>query len=42
MAEPTKEELLARIAELEEQAASKKSGKLEFKVSKKGGVSVYG
>ena len=42
MAEPTKEELLARIAELEKQAASKKSGKLEFKVSEKGGVSVYG
>ena len=42
MAEPTKEELLARIAELEKQAASNKSGKLEFKVSEKGGVSVYG
>jgi hypothetical protein len=42
MAEPTKEELLARIAELEKQAASKKSGKLEFKVSEKGAVSVYG
>ena len=42
MAEPTKEELLARIAELEKQAAAKKSGKLEFRVSEKGGVSVYG
>ena len=42
MAEPTKEELLARIAELEKQSESKKSGKLEFKVSEKGGVSVYG
>ena len=42
MAEPTKEELLARIAELEKQAASKKSGKLEFRVGDKGGVSVYG
>lgn len=42
MTEPTKEELLARIAELEKQAASRKSGKLEFKVSEKGGVSVYG
>ena len=34
--------MLARIAELEKQAASKKAGKLEFKVSEKGGVSVYG
>ena len=42
MAEPTTEELLARIAELEKQAAAKKSGKLEFRVSEKGGVSVYG
>lgn len=40
--EATKEELLARIAELEKQAATKKSGRLEFKVSEKGGVSVYG
>jgi hypothetical protein len=42
MSEPTKDELLARIAELEKQAASKKTGRLEFKVSEKGGVSVYG
>ena len=42
MAEPTKEELLARVAELEKQVAAKKAGKLEFKVSEKGGVSVYG
>ena len=42
MAEPTKEELLARIAELEKQVEAKKSGKLEFRVSEKGGVSVYG
>jgi hypothetical protein len=40
--EPTKEELLARIAELESQAAGKKSGRMDFKVSEKGGVSVYG
>jgi hypothetical protein len=40
--EPTKEELLARIAELEKQTGSKRSGRLEFKVSEKGGVSVYG
>ena len=42
MAAPTKEELMARIAELEKQAATKKAGKLEFRVSEKGGVSVYG
>jgi hypothetical protein len=42
MAEPTKEELLARVAELEKQVAAKKAGKLDFKVSEKGGVSVYG
>jgi hypothetical protein len=42
MTEPTKEELMARIAELEKQAATKKTGRLEFRVSEKGGVSVYG
>jgi len=42
MAEPTHEELLARIAELEKQVGSKQSGKLEFRVGEKGGVSVYG
>lgn len=42
MTEPTKEDLIARIAELEKQAETKKSGKLEFRVSEKGGVSVYG
>jgi hypothetical protein len=42
MSEPTKEELLARIAELERQVGGKKSGNLEFKVGEKGGVSVYG
>jgi hypothetical protein len=42
MAEPTKEELLARIAELEKQSGSKRSGSLEFRVGEKGGVSVYG
>src|SRR5579884_1335598 len=40
--EPSKEELLARIAELEKQAGSKRTGRMEFKVSEKGGVSVYG
>jgi hypothetical protein len=42
MAEPTREELLARIAELEKQTGTRKRGELEFKVSEKGAVSVYG
>ncbi len=42
MAEPTKEELLARIAELEKQTGGRKKGTLEFRVGEKGGVSVYG
>jgi hypothetical protein len=40
--EPTKDDLLARIAELEKQASTKKTGRMEFRVSEKGGVSVYG
>jgi len=42
MSEPTREELMQRIAELEKQAGAKKSGELQFKVGEKGGVSVYG
>jgi hypothetical protein len=42
MSEPTKEDLMARIAELEKKLGSKEGGKLEFKVGDKGGVSVYG
>ena len=42
MAEPTKEELLARIAELEKKAEGRRKGTLEFRVGEKGGVSVYG
>ena len=42
MAEPTKEELLARIAELEKQTQGRKKGAIEFRVGEKGGVSVYG
>lgn len=42
MTEPTKEELLARIAELERQTGSRKKGALEYRVGEKGGVSVYG
>jgi hypothetical protein len=41
MAEPTYEELKARIAELEKQGGHRR-GELEFRVSDKGGVSVYG
>jgi len=42
LSEPTKEELLDRIAELEKRAEANKSGQLELKVGEKGGVSVYG
>lgn len=42
MAEPTYEELKARLAELEKQNAGRRTGSLEFRVSEKGGVSVYG
>ena len=43
MAEPTYEELMARLAELEKQGAGRRrSGDLEFKVGEKGGMSVYG
>ena len=33
---------MQRIAELDKQAGSGKSGELQFKVGEKGGVSVYG
>jgi len=43
MTEPTYEELKARLADLEKQVETKKrSGAIEFRVSEKGGVSVYG
>jgi hypothetical protein len=42
MSDPTKEDLMARITQLEKQLGSKQSGNLEFKVGEKGGVSVYG
>jgi hypothetical protein len=42
MAEPSREELLARIAELERQVGGSHSSDLSFKVGEKGGVSVYG
>jgi len=40
MAEPTYEELKARVAELERKSG--RTGSLEFRVSEKGGASVYG
>jgi hypothetical protein len=42
MAEPTYDELKARLAELEKKQGAPRSGSLEFKVGEKGGVSVYG
>jgi hypothetical protein len=42
MSEPSYEELKARVAELEKQGGSRRSGSLEFRVGEKGGVSVYG
>jgi hypothetical protein len=41
MAEPTYEELKARLAEMEKKGG-RRTGDLEFKVGEKGGVSVYG
>ena len=40
MAEPTYDELKARLAELE--SKKQRTGAMQFKVSEKGGVSVYG
>ncbi len=42
MGEESREELLARIADLERQVGGRKRGALEFRVGEKGGVSVYG
>jgi hypothetical protein len=42
MAEPTYEELKAKVAELEKKQTRQRSGALEFRVSEKGAVSVYG
>jgi hypothetical protein len=43
MAEPSYDELKARLLELEKQVETKKrTGTMEFRVSEKGGVSVYG
>ena len=40
MAEPTYEELKAKVEQLEKQ--TRRAGSLEFRVSEKGAVSVYG
>lgn len=42
MSEPTYEELKARLAAAEEQIKGRKRGSIDFRVSEKGGVSVYG
>jgi len=42
MNEPSYDELKARVAELEKKNTRQRSGSLEFRVSEKGGVSVYG
>jgi hypothetical protein len=43
MTEPSYEELKEKLASLEKQVeAKKRSGAMEFRVSEKGGVSVYG
>jgi hypothetical protein len=42
MAEPSYEELKARLAELEKQTPGRRTGQLDFRVGEKGGVSVYG
>ncbi len=42
MAEPSYEELKAKLAELEKRETTRRPGGLQFKVSEKGAVSVYG
>jgi hypothetical protein len=42
MSEPSYEELKAKVAELEKQQGQRRTGSLEFRVSEKGAVSVYG
>ncbi len=42
MTEPTYEELKARLAEAEKQIRTRPAGGIEFRISPKGGVSVYG
>jgi hypothetical protein len=42
MSEPSYDELKTKLAELEKQVQGRKRGTLDFKVSEKGGISVYG
>jgi hypothetical protein len=42
MAEPTYEELKARLEQLEKKGPGRRTGQLDFRVGEKGGVSVYG
>ncbi len=42
MSEPTYEELKAKLVAAEEQLKGRKRGSIDFRVSEKGGVSVYG
>jgi hypothetical protein len=42
MSEPSYDELKAKLAELEKQVEGRKRGAIDYKVSEKGGVSVYG
>lgn len=42
MSEPSYEELKAKLAAAEEQLKGRKKGSIDFRVSEKGGVSVYG
>ena len=42
MSEPSYDELKAKVADLEKQVQGRKRGNIDFKVSEKGGVSVYG
>jgi hypothetical protein len=42
VSEPTYEELKAKLAAAEEQLKGRKRGSIDFRVSEKGGVSVYG
>jgi len=41
MADPTYDELKARVAELEKKT-DRRTGELDFRIGEKGGVSVYG
>ena len=42
MSEPTYEELKAKLAAAEDQLKGRKRGSIDFRVSEKGAVSVYG